>query len=86
MGGELSSSRGGQAATRGSWQAGMTLNNSPGAVTGDKLSWIKGARVFVVFLPHTEKNGPDYLQVLAHHGPLGSIIRAARQGTSRGLG
>ena len=55
MGGGLSSSRGGQAATRGSWQAGMTLNNPPGAVTRDKLSWIKGARVFIVFLPHREK-------------------------------
>ena len=86
MGGGPSSSRGGKAATRGSWQAGMTLNNPPGAVTRDKLSWIKGARVFIVFLPHTDQNGPGYLQVLAHHGPPGSVIRAARQGTSGGLG
>lgn len=63
----------------------MTLNNPPGAVTGEKLSWIKGAKVFIVFLPHTEKNCPDYFQVLVHYSPLGSIIRAARQGTSRGL-
>ena len=40
------------------------MNNPPGAVTGEKLSWIKGAKVFIVFLPHTEKNCPDYFQFL----------------------
>lgn len=31
------------------------MNNLPGAVTGEKISWIKGARVFLVFLPHIRK-------------------------------
>lgn len=64
---------------------GMTLNNPSWSCDWEKLSWIKGLKVFIVFLPHTEKNCPDYLVILVHYSPLGSIIRAARQGTSKGL-
>lgn len=39
----------------------VTLISPPGAVTRDSLSWLKDTRVFIVFLPHTEKSVEDYL-------------------------
>lgn len=79
-----------QAAVRGApGRHGMTLTSPPGAMTGDRLSWLKDARVFIVFLPQAEKNALDYLQVLVPQSSPDSTLghpRAAGQRVARNLG
>lgn len=59
----------------------MTLTSPPGVMTGDRLSWLKDASVFIVFLPHTEKNVLDYLQVLVHqHFPDSTLGHSGTSG------
>lgn len=42
----------------------MIFFSSSGAVAADRLSWLQVAWMSAAFLPHTDKNALDYLQVL----------------------
>lgn len=52
----------------------MIFFSSSGAVAVERLNWLQVAWMSVAFLPHTDKNAPDYLQVLVHQSPPGSIF------------